>query len=78
MNFRRGRDFVRAADRMIARDLRVNSEFYVAPVYNELIEEGARIGIFNVGAEGDGMYGLGIPSDLDRFLANPISLKAVA
>lgn len=77
-NFRRGRDFVRAADRMIARNLRVNNEFYVAPVYNELIEDGARIAIYNVGAENAGMYGLGIPSDLDRFLANPISLKAVA
>ena len=39
-NFRRGRDFVCAADQMIAKDLRVNDEFYVAPVYNELI--GAR------------------------------------
>jgi dTDP-glucose pyrophosphorylase len=77
-NFRRGRDFVRAAEQMIAKNLRVNNEFYVAPVYNELIEEGARIAIYNVGQEGAGMYGLGIPSDLDLFLANPISLKAVA
>jgi NDP-sugar pyrophosphorylase family protein len=77
-NFRRGRDFVRAADSMIARNLRVNNEFYVAPVYNELIAEGARIAVYNVGREGDGMYGLGIPSDLDRFLANPVSLRAVA
>jgi dTDP-glucose pyrophosphorylase len=77
-NFRRGSDFVRAADQMIARDLRVNGEFYVAPVYNQLIEEGARIAIYNVGSEGNGMYGLGIPRDLDRFLANPVSLKAVA
>lgn len=77
-NFRRGSDFVRAADQMIAKNLRVNNEFYVAPVYNELIEEGARIGIYNVGCEGAGMYGLGIPQDLDSFLANPVSLKAVA
>lgn len=77
-NFRRGRDFVRAADQMIAKNLRVNNEFYVAPVYNELIEEGARIAVYNVGQEGAGMYGLGIPSDLDRFLADPISLRAVA
>jgi len=67
-NFRRGRDFVRAADRMIERNLRVNGEFYVAPVYNELINEGARITIHNVGSEGYGMYGLGIPADLERFL----------
>jgi dTDP-glucose pyrophosphorylase len=77
-NFRRGRDFVRAADRMIAQDLRVNGEFYVAPVYNELIADGARVAIHNVGREGAGMYGLGIPSDLEQFLADPISLKAVA
>jgi len=77
-NFRRGRDFVRAADRMIARNARVNGEFYVAPTYNELINEGARVTIHNVGIEGDGMYGLGVPADLERFLAEPISLKAVA
>ncbi|MEQ1869988.1 MAG: glycosyltransferase family 2 protein [Vicinamibacterales bacterium] len=77
-NFRRGSAFVRAADRMIEKNLRVNNEFYVAPVYNELIDEGARIAIYNVGREGAGMYGLGIPSDLDLFLSNPVSRKAVA
>jgi NDP-sugar pyrophosphorylase family protein len=77
-NFRRGSDFCRAADQMIAKNLRVNNEFYVAPVYNEMIEEGARIAIHNVGSEGNGMYGLGIPSDLDLFLANPVSQKAAA
>jgi dTDP-glucose pyrophosphorylase len=77
-NFRRGSDFVRAADGMIAKNLRVNNEFYVAPVYNQLIAEGARIAIYNVGREGAGMYGLGIPSDLESFLADPVSLRAVA
>ena len=77
-NFRRGSDFVRAADQMIAKNLRVNNEFYVAPTYNELIAEGARVAIFNVGREGAGMYGLGIPSDLTEFLRTSVSLKAVA
>jgi NDP-sugar pyrophosphorylase family protein len=77
-NFRHGSDFVAAAERMIAKDLRVNNEFYVAPTYNELIADGARIAIHNVGREGAGMYGLGIPSDLSEFLANPVSQKAVA
>ena len=77
-NFRRGSDFVRAADRMIEKNLRVNNEFYVAPTYNELIAEGARVAIFNVGREGAGMYGLGIPSDLTEFLRTSVSLKAVA
>jgi hypothetical protein len=43
-NFAAGCDYVRAAETMITKDLRVNNEFYVAPVYNELIAEEARIG----------------------------------
>ena len=66
-NFRHGREFVAAAEAMIAKDLRVNNEFYVAPVYNELIAAGRTIGYYNIGKEADGMYGLGIPSDLELF-----------
>lgn len=75
-NYRKGSDFVSAAEAMIQKNLRVNNEFYVAPVYNELIEAGQKYGIYNVGAEGDGMYGLGIPSDLELFLAHPVSHHA--
>lgn len=71
-NFRRGGDFLRAADSMIEKELRVNNEYYVAPVYNELIAQGARIGISNIGREADGMYGLGIPKDLELFLTLPV------
>ena len=68
-NFASGSAFVAAADAMIASNLRVNGEFYVAPVYNTLIEGGARIAVYNVGEVGSGMYGLGTPADLDCFLA---------
>lgn len=67
-NFRHGREFVDAADRMIAQDKRVNNEFYVAPAYNEMLERGSKLGYYNVGSEGHGMYGLGIPADLEYFL----------
>ena len=72
-NFARGRDFVRAADAMIAKGIRVNNEFYVAPVYNELIAEGAHVGFYDIG---DGMHGLGVPEDLDAFVALPLSRRA--
>ena len=75
-NFKRGRDFVAAADAMIAQNLRVNNEFYIAPVYNHLINAGRRIGIYNVGSEANGMYGLGTPADLTLFLSLPVHLKA--
>ncbi|QBX38792.1 glycosyl transferase family 2 [Brevundimonas sp. S30B] len=76
-NYRRGGDFIDGAREMIARDLRVNGEFYVAPVYDQMIARGARVGVFGVGAEADGMYGLGIPADLDRFAALEVSRRAV-
>lgn len=77
-NFARGADFVRGAEAMIADNERVNNEFYVAPVYNRLIATGARIGIYNIGAERDGMYGLGIPDDLTDFLGRELSRRFVA
>lgn len=75
-NFNKGSDFVNAADQMIAQNERVNNEFYVAPVYNKLINNGAKINYFNVGKERDGMYGLGIPDDLNYFLELQLSRKA--
>ncbi len=75
-NFRRGRDFVWAAEQMIAKDLRVNGEFYVAPAYNELIERGDKVIVYNVGREYAGMHGMGIPGDLEMFLCNQVSIRA--
>jgi dTDP-glucose pyrophosphorylase/ketosteroid isomerase-like protein len=76
-NFRRGSDFVRAAEEMIARDLRVNNEFYVAPAYNQLIERGARIVVARTGREYDGMHGLGIPQDLAHFMTTELFQRAL-
>jgi len=72
-NFRRGRDFVAAADAMIAAGLRVNGEYYVAPAYDRMIEAGAEIVCYDIGHPGRGMHGLGTPRDLDDFLASQVS-----
>jgi dTDP-glucose pyrophosphorylase len=72
-NFQRGSDFVSAAEDMIRSNARVNNEFYVAPVYNTIIKNGGKIRHYNIGSEGLGMYGLGIPADLELFLSNPVS-----
>lgn len=67
--FKTGASFVRGARKMILNNVRVNNEFYVCPVFNELIFEGARVHIMEISS--DKMYGLGTPEDLDRFLARP-------
>jgi NDP-sugar pyrophosphorylase family protein len=76
-NFARGSDFVAAAHAMIRAGLRVNGEFYVAPVYNELIRQGRHPVVHNIGRVGAGMHGIGVPADLDAFLADPVSRRAV-
>lgn len=72
-NFKKGSDYVKYAHQMIDKNIRVNNEFYVAPVYNEMIADGKKVSFYNIGSEDHGMYGLGIPSDLEKFLKNPIS-----
>ena len=67
-NYQHGTDFVDAAEAMIAKNLRVNNEFYVAPAYNEMIAVGKQIAFFNIGTLGNGMHGLGTPEDLDSFV----------
>ncbi|MFK7873435.1 MAG: glycosyltransferase family 2 protein [Oligoflexales bacterium] len=77
-NFAKGSDFVKHAKNMIQQNLRVNGEFYVAPVYTELVRHSGSIGIHNVGSEYNGMHGLGIPSDLAKFEETNVAQRAVA
>ena len=72
-NFSKGKYLVNSANEMISKNIRVNGEFYTCPCYNFLIKKGKKIGIYDVGEEYNGMYGLGIPSDLNFFIDNPIS-----
>lgn len=71
-NYKHGSDFVKYANQMIDKNIRVNNEFYVAPVYNEMIGDNKKIVYYNVGNK---MYGLGIPEDLNIFINNPVSNK---
>lgn len=64
--WRRGSDFVRYANQMIARNIRVNNEFYVVPVFNEAIADGHQFGIVAC----DRMWGIGVPEDLEFFVQN--------
>ena len=76
-NFAQGKDYVKYAHQMIRDNLRVNGEFYVAPVYNQMIADNGEIEIYNIGKESEGMYGLGIPEDLDKFYKMDVCQKAV-
>tara|TARA_Y100000296_G_C5146556_1_gene244030 strand:+ start:663 stop:1382 length:720 start_codon:yes stop_codon:yes gene_type:complete len=62
--YRHGFDFVKHAKQMIDKNIRVNNEFYIAPVYNELIGSGKTLVPFYV----HNMWGIGTPEDLRYFL----------
>tara|TARA_B100001057_G_scaffold221732_1_gene222155 strand:- start:3658 stop:5022 length:1365 start_codon:yes stop_codon:yes gene_type:complete len=62
--WKHGSDYVQSAENMIKKNIRVNNEFYVCPVYNEFILKKKKVKIHNV----DKMWGLGTPEDLNNFI----------
>ena len=64
--WKKGCDYVKYAEQMIKKNIRVNNEFYVCPVYNEAIMDQKKIRIKTI----DKMWGIGTPEDLDYFLKN--------
>lgn len=64
--FKKGSDFVKGAQSMIKKNIQHNNEFYVCPVYNEIILAGGQVYISDIKPEE--MHGLGTPEDLEQFL----------
>jgi hypothetical protein len=61
--FRRADDFRRALDRLIARDGRINGEFYIDSMINDAIALGLRCHLFEV----DSYLCWGTPNDLRTY-----------
>jgi len=60
----KGSDYVKYAEQMIEKNVRVNNEFYVCPVFNEAIQDGKKIRTYEIQT----MWGLGTPEDLNLYL----------
>lgn len=65
--FRKGSDFVKASFSMIEKNVRFNNDFYVCPVFNEMLLGGKEIIIWEI--KQSKMHGLGTPEDLNRYLS---------
>jgi NDP-sugar pyrophosphorylase family protein len=72
--FRHAIDFVRGAERRLLKNATFSGEYYVAPVYNELILTGKKVGIFPI--EASQMHGLGTPEEVERFQARAYAATA--
>jgi HAD superfamily hydrolase (TIGR01509 family) len=64
--WKHGSDFVKYAEQMIQKNIRVNNEFYVCPVFNEAIQDGKIVYALPV----KNMQGIGTPEDLNSYLRN--------
>lgn len=62
--YKQGSDYVKYSKEMINKNIRVNNEFYVAPVFQQFINDGKKIKTFNV----DKMIGCGTPEDLNNLI----------
>ena len=66
--YRKGSDFVEGASEMIRKDIRTKDEFYVCPVYNELVLADKVLRLHEIKAEA--MHGVGTPEDLQTYLTH--------
>lgn len=64
--WKKGSDYVKYAEQMIGKNIRVNNEFYICPVFNEAINDDKKIRVFNIPK----MWGIGTPEDLNYYLEN--------
>ena len=66
--WKKGSDYVKYVEQMIEKDIRVNNEFYVCPIYNEAIQDNKIV--YNHKIPAENMWGLGTPEDLKYYLEN--------
>lgn len=64
--FKKGSDFCKYAEKMIKEDIRTNGEFYIAPLYNLLIEDGLKIMTEQV----EKMHVFGTPEEFNFYKNN--------
>jgi dTDP-glucose pyrophosphorylase len=62
--FKHGKDFVQGVRQMMMKQIKTNGEYYVCPVFNELIAVGKQIHDYPINK----MIGLGTPEDLENYL----------
>jgi dTDP-glucose pyrophosphorylase len=64
-----GSYFINGAKELIRSNERTNGEFYISPVFNELIKEGKTVSYFKI--EPNNVHMLGTPEEIKTFLSEP-------
>jgi NDP-sugar pyrophosphorylase family protein len=66
--FKKGSEFVKYSEKMIKNNLRTRNEFYIAPLYNLLIEDNLKINTYPINK----MYHMGTPDEMNYFINNEL------
>lgn len=64
--FKHGNEYVKYCERMIDKGIKVNGEYYIAPVFNEMIIDQLNIKNYNI--DPNSFRPIGTPADLDKYL----------
>jgi len=64
--FRQGKDFVQGAKEMIKKKITTNGQYFVCPVYNELIDRGLKIRKYDI----EKVWSFAVPEELSHFENN--------
>jgi len=64
--FRKGKDFVEGAKNMIKKKITTNDQYFICPVYNELIKKGMKIRKYDI----EKVWSFALPEELDYFIKN--------
>ena len=66
--FTKGTTFVKYAEQLVNKNIRSKNEFYVAPLYNLLIQDGLKINTIPIKEQ----FHMGTPDELNYFLENQV------
>ena len=61
--FKKGKDFVQGANEMIRKGIKTNDQYYICPVYNELIRKDMKIRKYDI----KNFWSFSLPEDLEYF-----------
>ena len=64
--YRRGKDFVEGAKEMIKKKITTHNQYFICPVYNELIAKGLKIRKYDI----KNVWSFAVPEELDYFVRN--------
>lgn len=71
--FKKGSDFIKYAKQMINKKITTNDEYYVCPIYNEMIKDGKKIRAFPIKK----MWSYSTPEDVEHFINSETIRKSL-